>query len=91
MNSSFDFDSLKPNVISMKREKQFMNHVLKCFTFGKPVRRDNGIVVDNASRFDEIKSRFNRVRLIRRYFSIKRRNLNRKFDYPVDQLGRIAS
>lgn len=44
---------------------------------------------DEGSRIDEIKSKFNRVRLIRRYFSVKRQSLNRKFDYPIDQLGRI--
>lgn len=68
-----------------------MDHVLKCFTFGKPVRRDNPLEVDHVSKIEEIKSKFNRVRLIRRYFSIKRRHLNRKFDFPIDQLGRIVS
>ena len=66
-----------------------MKHVLKCFTFGKPVRRDIPLISEEGSRVNEIKSKFNRVRLIRRYFSVKRRNLNRKFDYPIDQLGRI--
>ena len=75
----------------MKREKQFMDHVLKCFTWGKPVRRDNPLIDDEVSRVDEFRSKFNRVRLIRSFFSIKRRNLNKKFDYPIDQLGRIMS
>ena len=68
----------------MRREKQIMDHVLKCFTWGKPVRRDVPLVGKDGSRINEIKSKFNRVRLIRQYFSVKRRNLNRKFDYPVD-------
>ena len=89
--NSFDMDLLRPSVVSMKREKQLMNHVLKCFTFGKAVRRDNALLVDDSSRVEEIKSKFNRVKLIRRFFSIKRRDVNRKFDYPVDQLGRIVS
>ena len=74
----------------MKREKQFMEHVLKCFTWGVPVRRDTPLVNDEVSKIDEIKSKFNRVRLIRRYFSVKRRDLNRKFDCPIDQLGRMV-
>ena len=87
--SGFDLDQMKPSVIAAKREKQFIDHVYKCFTFGKPVRRIDALADDSVSRCDEIKSKFNRVRLIRRFFSIKRRNLNRKFDYPIDQLGRI--
>ena len=67
-----------------------MEHVYKCFTFGKPVRRDNPLVCNDVSRIDEIKQKFNRVKLIRRYFSVKRRNMHRKFDYPIDQLGRLV-
>lgn len=84
-----DFQFILPSVIAMRREKQIMDHVLKCFTWGKPVRRDVPLVGKDGSRINEIKSKFNRVRLIRQYFSVKRRNLNRKFDYPVDQLGNI--
>jgi hypothetical protein len=68
-----------------------MEHVAKCFTFGKPVRRDTPEMCDDASRIEEIKSKFNRVRLIRKYFSIKRKNQARKFDYPIDQLGNIVT
>ena len=75
---------IKPTLIALKREKQFMEHVLKCFTWGKPVRRDTPLIDDEVSRLDEFRTRFNRVRLIRKFFSIKRRNLNRKFDYPID-------
>ena len=82
--NGLDFEFMRPSVVAMRREKQFIQHVLKCFTFGKPVRRDNPLVYDSVSRIDEIRSKFNRVRLIRRYFSIKRRDLNRKFDYPID-------
>jgi len=67
-----------------------MEHVLKCFTFGKAVRRDETEVFHSVSRIDEIKQKFNRVKLIRKFFSIKRRGFNRKFDYPIDQLGRIV-
>ena len=66
----FDYEFLKASAISMRREKQFMAHVLKCFTFGRPVRRDQAPAGSNVSKTQEIKSRFNRVRLIRRYFSI---------------------
>ena len=87
---SIDFDFVLPSVVAMKREKQIMEHVYKCFTFGKPVRRDNPLVCHDVSRIDEIKQKFNRVKLIRRYFSVKRRNMHRKFDYPIDQLGRLV-
>ena len=83
-DAELDFALLKPSVVGLRRERQFMEHVLKCFTYGKPVRRDNPLVADVGSRIEEIKGKFNRVRLIRRFFSVKRRNLNRKFDYPID-------
>ena len=79
-----DFAMIKPSVVAYKREKQFMEHVYKCFTFGKPVRRIEPLVYDEGSRVNEIKSKFNRVRLIRQYFSVKRRDLHRKFDFPID-------
>ena len=87
----FEFDYMKPNIVALKREKQFMDHVYKCFTFGKPVRRDTPLVKQGPSNIDEIKRKFNRVRLIRSYFSVKRQKKNRKFDYPVDHMGRILS
>ena len=84
LENGLDFDFMKPCVVALKREKQFMDHVLKCFTFGKPVRRTNPLDASNVSKIDEIRSKFNRVRLIRKYFSIKRRAMNRKFDFPID-------
>lgn len=83
-NHGVDFQFMLPSVVAMRREKQIMQHVLKCFTFGKPVRRNIAHISGEGSRINEIKSKFNRVRLIRRYFSVKRSNLNRKFDYPID-------
>ena len=80
---------MKPNVVAMKREKQFMDHVLKCFTFGQPVRRDDPRKKEGPSAVDEIKRKFNRVFLIRKFFSVKRAKANKKFDYPVDHMGRI--
>ena len=82
---------MKPNIIARRREKEFMDHVMKCFTFGQPVRRDTPFVIQGPSNIDEIKRRFNRVKLIRNYFSIKRRNATKKFDYPIDHMGRILS
>ena len=90
-DKSFEIDLLKPSIIALKREKQFMEHVLKCFTWGRPVRRDTPLINDEISWADEFRRRFNWVRLIRNFFSIKRRNLNRKFDYPIDQLGKVMN
>ena len=77
-------DMLLPSVVAMKREKQFMEHVFKCFTWGKPVRRDTALIDEGVSRVGEFRKQFNRVRLIRRFFSVKRRNMIRKFDFPID-------
>ena len=80
-------DMMKPVIFSKKRENMVMDHVLKCFTFGKPVRRTEPLVNDDASKLDDIKRKFNRIRLIRSFHSIKRENRQRKFDNPLDQLG----
>lgn len=42
------------------------------------------------NKLDELKRRFNRVSLIRRYFSVKRKDNQRKFRYPVDWLGKLV-
>ena len=58
-----------PTAIAMKREKIIMDHVLKCFTWGRKVRRDTPLEVNQVSKADDIRRKFNRVKLIRRYFS----------------------
>ena len=90
-DNDFEFDFMKPNVVELKRQKQYMDHVLKCFTFGHPVRRDEPLVKQGPSAIDEIKRKFNRVFLIRKFFSVKRSKANKKFDYPVDHMGRILA
>ena len=80
-------DQLKPVIYAKKRENQFMAHVMKCFTFGKPVRRTDPLDNESVSRIEEMRRKFNRVRLIRSYHSIKRRDKQRKFEDPLDQLG----
>ena len=89
IQKSFDFDLLKPQVVARQREKLIMDHVLKCFTFGRPVRRDSPLERQEVSNIDEIKALFSRVHLIRHNFKVQRRNVNRKFDNPVDQFGHI--
>ena len=42
------------------------------------------------NKLDELKRKFNRVSLIRRYHSVKRRDNHRKFRYPVDWLGKLV-
>ena len=91
MDNTLRFDHVKPNMIARLREKQMYAHVLKCFAFGKPVRRVNPVTENNLSRVEDIRRRFNRVRLIRQFYSKKRANCNRKFDFPIDQFGRICS
>ena len=68
-----NYDLFVPSISSINREKVIMNHVLKCFTFGKPVRRDTpDDSQPHESRIEEIKKKFNRIFLIRRFMSKKR-------------------
>ena len=80
-------DHLKPVTYARLREKKIMDHVLKCFTFGKQVRRIEPPEDEKGNKIEEMQRKFNRVRLIRTFHSIKRRNLQRKFDDPLDQHG----
>ena len=68
-------DHLKPVAYTRKREKNIMDHVLKCFTFGKPVRRIEAPEDEKGNKIEEMQRKFNRVRLIRTFHSVKRRNL----------------
>lgn len=77
-------DHLKPVTYARRREKNIMDHVLKCFTFGKPVRRIDPPEDEKGSKIEDMQRKFNRVRLIRTFHSVKRRNLQRKFDDPLD-------
>jgi len=74
MDDSVHFDYFKPNIIAQKRERQMHSHVLKCFAFGKPVRRTKPLEENNMSRVEDMRRRFNRVRLIRQFYSKKRAN-----------------
>lgn len=56
---------------------------MKCFTFGKKVKRQLDEDAENVSRVDILKKRFQRLTLLRQYFSVEKRNMPRKFKYPV--------
>lgn len=47
-------DMILPTAIAMKREKIIMDHVLKCFTWGRKVRRDTPLETNQQSKADEI-------------------------------------
>jgi len=72
-----------------------INYANRCFTFGKPVRRDtpaNAVGNTGASnKIDDIQRRFNRVALLKQYFSKVREDQKKKFDFPIDQQGRVMS
>ena len=87
---SFDFNMLMPNIVGYLREKQQAHHLKMCFTWGYPIRRLDPHVVHKNSKLDELKRRFNRVALIRRFYSVKRRGMKRKFKYPVDWFGNLV-
>ena len=61
-----------------------------CFTWGYPIRRLDPQVTQKNSKIDELKRRFNRVALIRRFYSLKRKTNKRKFKYPVDWFGNLV-
>ena len=58
---------------------------MKCFTFGKKVRRQIDDETNAASRVEILKKRFQRLTLLRQYFAINKRHQNRKFKYPVGE------
>ena len=61
---------------------------MKCFTFGREVRRDKaGTVIKHSDKIQEIKKQFNRVGLIRLFFNKNTDNFTRKFINPVDDKG----
>lgn len=81
---------LLPHIVALKREQQFMQHVYKCFTFGYPVRRIDPLIPMTSSKIEELKRAFNRVALIRGFFSIQRKNMKRKFKFPLDWFGNVV-
>jgi len=75
-----------------------INYANRCFTYGKPVRRDTlpgdglGNYADSVSkRIDEIQRKFNRVGLLKQYYSKAKKDKQKKFDYPIDQQGKIVN
>lgn len=38
--SPLKIDSIQDNLVAKEREKHILSHALKCFTYGKPVKRD---------------------------------------------------
>ena len=56
---------------------------LKCFTFGKKVKRQLDEDAEKVSRVEILKKRFHRLTLLRQYFSVVTREVPRKFKYPV--------
>ncbi len=56
---------------------------MKCFTFGKRLKRQMEEDADKISRVEVLKKRFQRLSLLREYFSVGNREQPRKFKYPV--------
>ena len=61
----------------------FNPYRMKCFTFGKKIKRQLEDDGDRISRVEILKKRFQRLSLLREYFSVENRNRPRKFKYPV--------
>ena len=47
-------DHLKPVTYARRREKNIMEHVLKCFTFGKKVRRIDPPEDEKGSKIEDM-------------------------------------
>ncbi|CDW82160.1 UNKNOWN [Stylonychia lemnae] len=77
----------KTALLQKRRQDRVMNHVFKCFTFGKKCRRQLDDDVAIVSRVDILKRRFQRLDLVRDYYSVKKRNNQRKFKYPLNELA----
>lgn len=60
---------------------------LKCFTFGKRLKRN--IDPENAvvSRVALLKKKFERLGLLREFYSVKTKNNFRKFRFPVNEIA----
>eukprot|EP00347_Sterkiella_histriomuscorum_P008019 403346680 len=75
-------------VLGQKRkEDRILDHVMKCFTFGKRVRRQVEDEAQQISRVQILKTRFQRLELVREYFSVKKKQTNRKFKNPLTEDG----
>lgn len=92
-HKSMAIQSIRPNVVARTREDLFASHVLKCFTYGKSVRRtvpyDPTNQKNPRSKIEDIQRRFNRIGLLRKYYSKRREAHSKKFDFPVDQRGKL--
>jgi hypothetical protein len=57
----------------------------KCFTFGKPVRRQKDCDPKETSKVQILKRRFKRMELLRKYYSVKTEDGTRPFNFPVTE------
>lgn len=78
-------ESLQKSIVALEREKHIMQHVMKCFTFGKEIRRDaaGNFSFKQVDKISEIKESFCRVGLIRKYFNKSCEASIRKFRGPI--------
>ena len=84
-------NSIKRVKTAVERESHLMSHVEKCFTYGKSVRRDTASnpAGDVRSKIEDIKKKFNRIGLLRKFYSKHRVEVQKKFDFPIDQKGTL--
>jgi len=60
---------------------------MKCFTYGRRVQRSKEVDIESQTKVDVLKQRFQRMELLRKYFSVSKEKETRKFTYPVDESG----
>ena len=90
--NSIAFHKAKPAIVAREREDWLQEHVKKCFTYGKKVVRTNTSELEDTrtqqAKIDEFQKKFNRIGLVRKFYSKKRDQKNKKFDFPVDTRGK---
>ncbi|CDW80238.1 UNKNOWN [Stylonychia lemnae] len=72
---------------SKRRQDRIYEHIMKCFTFGKKVKRQSEQEHQQVSKVEILQRRFQRLGLVREYFSLDKKKINRKFRFPVNEEG----
>lgn len=58
---------------------------MKCFTYGKKVKRQIDKDDEEETKVETLRKRFKRIGLLRQYFSVSKKGEERKFNYPLDE------
>lgn len=79
--------AFKAALLSKRKEDRIMDHVMKCFTFGKKLKRQIEDKDIEETKVDTLKKRFKRMGLLRQYYSVSKQQSERKFTHPLTEEG----